>query len=135
MLILAFSQDILSQSTSVWEFTKPRAIVHFFPFIRITDCLSFSWNLHNLTHREERLVVSNFKKIPKISSSVAQVEQYHGKRVRPQTIRSTLHKAGYHARIPYISRTDGKKRFKFTTEYVLKNSEFWSEIIFVVKQS
>lgn len=69
-----------------------------------------------LTFREERKIVNIVKKAPMVSASeiAAQLHNDLGENVHPKTVKRTLHRAGYSARVPRrkpcITRVNNKKR-------------------------
>lgn len=56
------------------------------------------------------------------------------KEVHTTTVRRTLNNHKYNGRIarkkPYINEGNRKKRLIFAKEYILKDSEWWNEVIF-----
>lgn len=56
------------------------------------------------------------------------------KDVHPKTIRRTLHRAGYSARVarrkPHISEINKKKRIEFAKNFGNKPKEFWNNVLF-----
>lgn len=89
-----------------------------------------------LTAREERIVVAAVNENPKASAVklCQEMQESFNKKFNPQTIRNTLHKAGYHGRVPrrkpLISKVNKKKRLDFAKLYVNEPESFWNNVIF-----
>lgn len=89
-----------------------------------------------LTEADERRIVHEVKKNPKINASTLakSTEEYLGISVTPQTIRNVLKKHDFHARSarrkPHISKKNRNIRLYFAKEHVSKPLEFWMDVIF-----
>lgn len=89
-----------------------------------------------LTIREERVIIRNMKKKPKITSTELKAilgEQFNVD-VHQETIRRALRRAGFSSRIarkkPSISKKNKKLRKKFANDYLPKENEFWDKVLF-----
>lgn len=89
-----------------------------------------------LTEREERALISEIKKNPKISATKLAmiVKENFKKDVNLELCRRVLRENDYHARVPrkkpYISNINKKKRLKFAKEFISQDNAFWNEVIF-----
>jgi len=89
-----------------------------------------------LTEREERALIGEIKKNPKISATklATIVKENFKKDVNPELCRRVLRENDYHARVPrkkpYISNINKQKRLKFAKEFISKDNVFWNKVIF-----
>lgn len=89
-----------------------------------------------LTERDNRLIMRKVKEDPKISAPKLQIylEQYAKKKVSLQTIRRCIHNHGFFGRIarkkPWVSNKNRKMRLDFASNYILKEEDYWSDVIF-----
>ncbi|CAK9827571.1 Transposable element Tcb2 transposase [Anthophora retusa] len=89
-----------------------------------------------LSVREKRKIVNIVKEKPTSSASeiAAYINENFNKEVHKITIRRILNKAGYRSRVarrkPTISKINQEKRLKFANDYITKENDFWSTVLF-----
>lgn len=89
-----------------------------------------------LSERQERILLFEVKKNPKISAPKlkAELNDKLETEISEQTIRRTLHVAGFNGRIarkkPFISKVNKKRRMDFAKTYRNYDATWWNNVIF-----
>jgi transposase len=88
-----------------------------------------------LTEHDERFIVREIKKNPRISApKLASELERRGTKVCANTIRNTCKKYGYHGRVArkkfWVSNVNRQKRLDFAKKHRFKKEDFWNQVIF-----
>lgn len=89
-----------------------------------------------LTTREEKAVIREIKKDPKLSAPklASFVLKYFNKQVSAETCRRILHIENLHGGVarkkPFINKTNRMKRLEFAKKYIDNDFDFWKRVVF-----
>lgn len=89
-----------------------------------------------LSSREERLASRKIQTTPGATALTIskELEEAHGKAIRPDVIRRSLHRQGLFgrkkAKKPFLNRQQRKARMNFAKLYLEKDENFWRSVIF-----
>ncbi len=89
-----------------------------------------------VTKHEKRTIIRKILKNPKLSALKLTIEfrEETKKEVSVETIRRVLREKNYHGQIarrkPYINEINRKYRLEFANEHLLKDANWWWNVIF-----
>lgn len=117
-------------------FSTVRYIINKYKITGSVENLPRSGRPKILNDREERAILKEVQKDPKISAQTlaSNIAEAKGKSVCAETVRKVIRNAGYNGRVarrkPFISEQNRVKRLEFASEYLKKPVEFWKSVLF-----